>query len=472
MNTPADRPDPGVANQSQPPRGLEQRILRRFRALGLPENALIASGFSGGIDSVCLAAALSRICRIGAFHVHLIHVDHGIREESARDAEHARELAAELGLPISVETLEPRLAARTAGIGLEEAARRERYLAFRDICRGIGADLVALAHHQQDQAESVLLHLVRGAGLTGAAAMGGLTELNVPWWTETDRTHLRVWRPFLDEPRSELTAYVSSAGLVPIEDATNADRTLLRNWLRHEMISKLETRRPGSSASLARFAIIAAEEDRFLDSLAESALSDALDPCGRLTWSHLGAVPIAIARRAVRRWLLQSIPGQELSFERLEAVLAFAQEGNPEKMLQPGGDAIVVWDRGTLLSGPIGDVFGRLQGSFAGPLAPDGFTSAELQSSVGFNVDGWRITARGQGSLHLRTARRGDRFSGTNLPVREWARRLGVHPLLRPRLLIAAADDRPVWAAGLEVERQTFCSPGWNFELTKIEGAG
>ncbi|MBN9012830.1 MAG: tRNA lysidine(34) synthetase TilS, partial [Rhizobiales bacterium] len=438
-------------------RALDQRVLARYRRLGPPSDPLIGVGFSGGADSLCLAASFARLQRPGGFRVHLIHVDHGLREESVQDAERARELAAALNVPITVHRLAPGLAKRASGIGIEAVARRERYAAFDAICAELGIDLLALGHHQLDQAETVLLHLLRGAGVSGAAAMSELTESDLA-------PGVRLWRPLLLEPRSVIDATVAAVGLPPILDPSNDDKGFLRNWLRAEALPAFEARNPGSVSDLARFARIAAEEDRYLADVTSHWFKQAIDEHERLDWTLIGFQPTAVKRRIVKTWLDRVVGVTEISFDRVEAVLALAEGKNPEVVVQLGAGAIAIWSDGRLIAGPEYGVQATLGSNANGPFASPFFEPTGLQSGAPVEVDGWRLTGWGSGSIELRRVDLGDRMAGSGRPVRELARACGIHPLLRRKMIVAANEAGPVWVAGLP-----FAECGWRFELTRVE---
>src|SRR5205823_6991315 len=139
--------------------------------------------------------------------------------ESSADAAACRRLAVELGLPLIEVPLSPGLPERHPGVGVEEAARRERYVALAQAAQDVGSAVVAVAHHREDQAETVLLHLLRGAGLSGATGMAEMSRLTVPWWkprADRESRTIDLWRPFLDEPRSTVRGYADATGLKPI----------------------------------------------------------------------------------------------------------------------------------------------------------------------------------------------------------------------------------------------------------------
>ena len=307
-------------------------------------------GFSGGADSLALVVALARLGGRGP-RVLAVHVDHGLRPGSAAEARRAGGIAGSLGVAFEVRTLEPALASRHPGVGIEEAARRERYRALAQVA-AVVADppaLVVTAHHQDDQAETVLLHLLRGAGVHGAAAMAERRDLLVPWWSApretgsgtppTVTTPLRLWRPLLGERRSTLAAYRAAVapGTEPVDDDSNRDQRLGRNAIRLGVLPVLERRWPGAVGALSRYAALAAEDDALLDTLAETAIPpDAADNGLRL--ADLRCLSPALARRVLRRWLTEQTGGAELPAERVDAVLSLVRSGRGGWRLEIGGN--------------------------------------------------------------------------------------------------------------------------------------
>ncbi len=309
--------------------GLEQRVFGVVRGIdpSRPKGPLVV-GFSGGPDSLALLLVLSQLWPVIGRELLALHVDHRLRTDSFRDAAAAEQLARELGVPMHVERLEPGLASRHPGVGIEEAARRERYRAAAVFCRVVGGSFVT-GHHADDQAETVLLHLLRGSGLAGAGGMRTVTRLTIPWWEPAPlfgTTSLTVVRPLLETRRRELASYVAlrRPDLIPVLDPSNQSDRYRRNAIRQHVLPEVERAFPASVESLNRFARIAAEESDLLDVIAGTALIAATDPTRRLSRSALAAQPVAIARRVLRGWLLAVIPGVELTLERVEALRELA----------------------------------------------------------------------------------------------------------------------------------------------------
>lgn len=238
-----------VASRNKPSIDLAARVGAFVAARHVPGEPLWA-GLSGGCDSVVLLHALAGLelpGRLGAIHVH-----HGLSANADDWADFCADYCRRLGVPLTVR----RVAVDAAsGLGLEAAARAARYAAFADCAPGS----LLLAHHRGDQAETVLFNLLRGSGVAGAAGMPAER-----WFGQ-----LRLLRPLLDIPRSEIEATAIAAGLSWIEDESNADTALTRNYLRHEALVSLSQRFPGAEAALAQAAANFSEATGLLDQLAE-----------------------------------------------------------------------------------------------------------------------------------------------------------------------------------------------------------
>lgn len=240
---------------------------------------------SGGRDSVVLLHALRQLnlpVELSALHVH-----HGLSANADAWADFCTSLCRDWGIPLLLHAVQ---VLRDSGEGLEAAARRMRYQVFA----GCDAKWLALAHHRDDQAETVLLNLLRGAGVDGA---GGMVA---------ERSHgsfgLRLIRPLLDLPRVAIEAYAAAQGLVWIDDESNADTAFRRNYLRHQIMPRLAARFPGSDAALARAAAHFTEGASLLADFAEA---DRLTvaPGGRIEIIRLNALPVARARNLLRHEL-------------------------------------------------------------------------------------------------------------------------------------------------------------------------
>jgi tRNA(Ile)-lysidine synthase len=260
--------------------------LARALSEHVPPAASIAVALSGGIDSMVLLDALAPLARARGISFSAIHVNHGISPHAETWATFCAEQCASRGVTLCT----CRLAlgpGRSAN--LEAVARQARYRALR----AAGVDVIALAHHVDDQAETVLLQLLRGAGPRGLSAMQRY-QPGTP----------ALWRPLLDLTRVALAAYASERGLAWIEDESNANTHYKRNLLRHDISPRLAAHFPGYPATLARAAEHQAEASGLLDALAiEDAAAVALP--GGLDCARLTALPPARARNLLRWYLRQ-----------------------------------------------------------------------------------------------------------------------------------------------------------------------
>jgi tRNA(Ile)-lysidine synthase len=231
---------------------LETALARTLEAL--PSNLSLAVGLSGGPDSSAMAICLDRGLppdRLLLFHVH-----HGLSEQADTWQAKAQALADLLKRPLYVRRVDVDL---DAGLGLEGAARQARRAALKDLASEHQVDAMLLAHHQQDQAETVLMRLLRGSGVQGLAAMRAIThEAGLTWV-----------RPWLDVSRHQILDYLRAfserTGWTPVDDPSNHDATLARGTLRSQVLPAIETHWPAWQGSLSRHAKQAAQASRLLE---------------------------------------------------------------------------------------------------------------------------------------------------------------------------------------------------------------
>ncbi len=279
----------------------------RDEALWEP-GAVVVVAVSGGLDSVCLLHALHRTRRMHLGQLVVATVDHGTRPCSAADADFVQQLADDLDLPWVRFDL-------TLGQGAsEQVCRDARYGALLSL----HADVVATAHHGDDQLETALLALMRGHGASGLSGMAYRQG--------------RVVRPMLRLRRAELQAWAERQGLSWREDPTNADVRFLRNRLRRQALPWLDDARAGATGAALRSVGLLTEDDSYLWRLARAA--DPFDGDGWPT-SWIATEPASLVRRA----LLHSLPTARAS--HLDAILAAARSGSGVVAL-PGGDQVVV----------------------------------------------------------------------------------------------------------------------------------
>ncbi len=214
---------------------------------------VIGVACSGGVDSICLLHYLNSIKNDLDCEIVAVNVDHGIRANSALDTEFVMQFCKDHGIRAYKFKGEAVKVSKEEGLTLEQAARKVRYGVFETlISRGL-ADKIALAHHQQDQAETVLLNILRGAGLNGARGM------------EPMRDGIYI-RPFLATPKEEIMAYMDENSLEFVQDETNADTTYSRNYIRNIVMPTLRKKFKGVDKNLVNFANICAKDDNYIKS--------------------------------------------------------------------------------------------------------------------------------------------------------------------------------------------------------------
>ena len=227
--------------------------------------AHLALGLSGGVDSVALLSILLELAPALKVSLRAVHVNHGISPNAARWAEFCTGLCAKSGVTLQLETVD---IGPYRNLGLEGAARRVRFEVFARV----DADFIVLAQHRDDQAETLLLRLLRGAGARGLAAMSPLKSLA--------GARSRLLRPLLGVSRAEIESYARLRGLEWVEDESNADTIRRRNFLRHHVFPLLERQFPAARATIARAAAHLAEARELLDEMARTDLERCSGPEG------------------------------------------------------------------------------------------------------------------------------------------------------------------------------------------------
>lgn len=228
----------------------EDFIARLLRDCALEPGSHVLVALSGGADSTALFCFFLEIAGRYPLRVSCAHVEHGIRgEASLRDLSFVRALCEEKQIPLYSAHVDAPAYSRAHGCGMEDAARTLRYAFLHETADAIGADAIALAHHAGDQAETVLLHAMRGCDVKGLCAMRYRSG--------------RLIRPLLEEHSESLRAYLREKGQSWREDASNADTAYLRNRIRHEILPEMEQAVPGAGAALTRLARAAQRDEDY-----------------------------------------------------------------------------------------------------------------------------------------------------------------------------------------------------------------
>lgn len=298
---------------------MQERVHARLRDQYLlkPNKAVIA-GVSGGPDSLCLLDILHK----SGYKLIVAHLDHGLRSQSTSDARAVRREAEKRSLSFILGESDVASFAADNALSLEEAARIKRYQFLFSHAERLNAQAVAVGHTADDQIETVLMHLLRGSGLSGLKGMS-MWALPNPW-SEV----IPLVRPLLAVWRKDVLAYCKEQNLTPVIDASNLDTTIYRNRLRHELIPTLETYNPAIKEVLYRTTQVLSGDFDVLEGIVDQAWASALLDEGQdyavLDLAFLRKQPVGMCRNLLRRAIALLRPDlRDIDYDSIERGLDF-----------------------------------------------------------------------------------------------------------------------------------------------------
>ena len=442
-------------------------------------------GVSGGPDSLVLLHLLTRLRAEYDLRLQVAHLNHGLRPGADDDAEFVAQIAKAWDVPCTVERAEVAAIAKEQRLSVEEAGRKARYAFFARL-----APAAAVAHNADDQAETVLMHLLRGSGLAGLRGM--LPKTSNQWSVNGEQV---IVRPLLGTTRAEIEAYAAAHDLKPRLDPTNADTTFFRNRLRHELLPFLETYNPNVRQILRRTAEVAAGDYELLRALVKQAWADTLlpPPDNALTFDlpRWRTLPLSLQRALLREAIGRLRPGlRDVDFTPIENAITWAQtaeSGHTADLLgglclKIVGPTLIVgeWERGLDASRRELDASRR---DYEVPLAIPGVTrfldwqfTTEIVAASDPNPDRWTAFLPHpppnfrRPALKIRARRPGDRFQplglgGHTVKLSDFMINQKIPVTERARWPLVVSGEAVLWVCGYRVSEQ---ARGWAGEMVKV----
>jgi tRNA(Ile)-lysidine synthase len=409
----------------------------------------IAVALSGGLDSVTLLDALADLRDDIGFALVALHVNHGLSPNATGWEAFCATRCAELGVGLAVQ----RLALTPApGASLEAVAREARYEALTRMARERRIGVVAMAHHLDDQAETVVLQLLRGASAHGLAAMPRVRR---------DAGGMGWWRPLLGIPRIAIERHARPRGLQWIEDESNAERVYARNKLRHDVLPVIAQDHPGYRKALARAAERAADAAALCDALADRDLEEAR--CGDvLSAAALSALGALRARNALRRHLVRiaaPTPDVDRLGEFVRQLSTAHRDRHPRLPLDARRDLVATRGQVRIVDARRHATFAIAWNSEASIVLPHG--TLRFTRALGAGIAAGRVPSQG---LLVRPRREGDRMRlAHDRPTRTLKnvmQEAGIAAPLRPAWPLLAAGTSVVAVPGVGVGVDWQCPPG------------
>ncbi|MEO8936122.1 MAG: tRNA lysidine(34) synthetase TilS [Burkholderiaceae bacterium] len=426
-----------------------------------PSKRRVAIAYSGGADSTALLRAASMLHHSRRIDVFAFHIHHGLAATADAWLEHCRAQAATFGVAFDAAHIAP----LRPGVSVEAEARTLRYAALMQLCRQHGCSILMTAHHVDDQAETVLVNLARGAGV------GGLAATARSRWIDD----ILLLRPLIDLPAATLRVYVATHALTHVEDPSNSDRRYTRNAIRHEVMPALRRIVPSIATRLAQTAAHASTMQQLLDDIGHEDLRhDASTPeSEELDIDRLASLSDPRAANALRVWL---------ALRGMRAPSAAALKEMLDQLLHASPDAQIalLHERQTLrlYRGHVSiDRGGRPQGAFRS-LQWRGESRIEVPEWNGtllFDASderGFDALALREGPLVLRERRGGERLraraEGPSRTLKNLYQEAGIAAWQRARLPLVYLAERLVFAAGLGPNAATTQEASSGVELVQI----
>jgi tRNA(Ile)-lysidine synthase len=474
----------------------------------------VVVGVSGGADSVCLLHILAEWQGRLGIRLHVAHLNHEIRgAESQADSEYVSNLAGSLRIPITVDRQDVAAYRTERKCSLEEAARELRYAFFARVARKIGAHRIAIGHTSDDQVETILMHILRGTGITGLCGLAPCSPLaydnrrgslpsQAPTVEKGQRSSLLVIRPLLDITREETASYCQKHQLGPRIDSSNLSPSFFRNRLRLDLLPLLRQYNPGVDQAVLRLADIAREDNAFIEQQASGLWDEVArqeDGAIYLDKKQITGLPIALQRHLLRVAVTELAGDvRDIEASHIEAARSLLNK-QPSKRIslphgficQAGYDELAITRRRSAIATPLPVIVGEASQPQLPPCPfpplPDEF---HLKVPGKTSLSGWNVLASivrehpaflsSQGTmstskktsqsklvahfdsqktgmnLSVRKRRQGDRFQplGMNMPkkLHEFMVDAKIPRPWRGRIPIVCSPQQIIWVVGWRID--------------------
>lgn len=438
----------------------------------LPPDSKVILGVSGGVDSVCL---LHLVCQVWPTHLIWVwHGAHGLRETAVYDQHLCQTYAQQWGCHFRTDALPVKTYAQQEKLSIETAARHLRYQTLASLAQEISATAVLVAHHADDQAETVLLNLIRGAGLQGLAGMSAVSPLPV-----SNAEPVQLLRPLLPFPKTDLLTYAQSHNLTYATDDTNTDQQFTRNRIRHELLPLLESYNPQVQAHLVQTAETA-QADLNLLAMIEAEAWQTLQPEMGENWVRWKrdawqVQPLALRRRMLRAGA-KRLGLTEFPFRVLEAARELGERPSANHQLHlPQGLTFYI-DHNILMLArgetPIDCPQLYQPQALPVPTVVDlgggwqlraEWSEADLPT-IQQNKTGWVAYVAVDAPLQIRAGQQGERLhplgmSGKSAKVRDILSNRKITTACRDHWPLVATEMHPVWLVGQAVDERARVTP-------------
>lgn len=417
-------------------------------------------GVSGGADSLTLLHFLHGL----GYPLVCATFDHRLRLAAAGEVEHVRQIAENLGIGFVSDSADVAAHAQAEGLSIEEAARSLRYRFLFRAARLAGAQAVAVGHTADDQAETVLMHFLRGSGLSGLKGMAPRSFLPVFDNAPAGDHQIPLVRPLLGWRRADTEAYCREHGLTPIHDPTNSDTTYFRNRLRHTLLPELESYNPQIRAALARTAQALQGDDELLAELVEAAWQQSAQEqgAGYIAFARptLEGFSPALRRNLFRRAAFLLRPGlRDVDFEALEraSTLKPVDLAGGLQLFVEAGKIYLAACEADLPFAAWPQV--QAEGLVGWELARDIIATGDFLAQAIENGDpftAWLDADLTEGDLRVRALRAGDRFQplgmgGRSVKLQDFFVNIKLPKHARARWPLFCLKDEIVWVGGLRL---------------------